>query len=95
MSRENMKFCFQLRFTWCRNKKAKRSCNQERSLQSQSERPISASKRGGGPVGKWHATGQRAVKKRVREQSGRKKKPANKRARSQAKKAQRLSSLRH
>ncbi|KRY69354.1 hypothetical protein T4A_2425 [Trichinella pseudospiralis] len=67
----------------------------ERSLQSQSERPISASKRGGGPVGKWHATGQRAVKKRVREQSGRKKKPANKRARSQAKKAQRLSSLRH
>ncbi|KRZ28121.1 hypothetical protein T4B_2073 [Trichinella pseudospiralis] len=68
---------------------------QERSLQSQSERPISASKRGGGPVGKWHATGQRAVKKRVREQSGRKKKPANKRARSQAKKAQRLSSLRH
>ncbi|KRX93787.1 hypothetical protein T4E_9288 [Trichinella pseudospiralis] len=33
---------------------------QERSLQSQSERPISASKRGGGPVGKWHATGQRA-----------------------------------
>ncbi|KRZ07817.1 hypothetical protein T11_7599 [Trichinella zimbabwensis] len=31
MSRE-LKFYFQLRFTLCRNKKAKRSCNHERSL---------------------------------------------------------------